>query len=319
MLVLIALLSALVLALAGTAAFLALRLRALEKGGEGEPPHAVQSDHGETAGLERAERLCMEIKRSLTHICTAAPSEIPGLSVERIRLMCTDTLKEQVNAVLRAGRGFAREMDEGDRTRFDEWTGRLASLRDEVRQIEQALMPVFKTWSRGTAVSFDPYEQRLTAVSRRLEELRRDAQAMLYAAAEKRGSETLSVPERIRRSAAPVSDPDVRAAADGLEALARQHYDALERQTKARVGSYYFETLELVLGELSRAEQAGEDTRTRVQLSLRVIRVLSDVIAAGRQAQCEIQERTLKAEVDALERLAALRGDAEPGVSEFLQ
>lgn len=314
MLVLIALLSALVLALAGTSAFLALRLRALKKAGDGELQHAARPDHGETARLERAEQLCMEIKRSLTHICTTAPSEIPGLSIERIRLLCTDTLKEQVNAVLRAGRSFAREMDEGDRTQFDEWIGQLTSLREEVRQIEQVLMPIFKTWSRDTAVSFDPYEQRLTAVSRRLEELRRDAQALLYAAAEERRTdETLSVPERIRRAAAPVSAPDVRAALDGLEALARQHYDSLDRKTQDHVGDCYLQTLELVLGELSRAEQAGEDTRTRAQLSLRVIQVLSHVITAGRQVQREISERSLEAEVVALERLATLRGDTEPG------
>lgn len=310
MLVLIALLSALVLILAGTAVFLALRLHALKKAGEGEQPHAAQLDLGETARLERMEQMCMDIKRSLTHIGSTAPSEIPGLSIERIRLLCTDTLKEQINAVLRAGRSFVRERDEGDRTQFDEWAGQLASLREEVRQIEQALTSIFKTWSRSAAVSFDPYEQRLTAVSRRLDELRRDAQTLLYIAAEERRTgETLSVSERIRKAAASVRNPDVCTALNGLETLLRQHDDVLDRQVKARLESDYLQTLELVLGELRRAEQAGENTDAKVRLSLRVICVLSNIVSAGQQTQHEISERSLEAEVVAMERLAVLRGD----------
>ena len=317
---LIVLLSALVLVLAGTVVVLARRLRVLKKGGKETNPRGAQPENTETAALrqqqERTAQFCMDVKRSLTHIHTTAPSAIPGLSIEHIRLLCSDELKGRVNAVLDSFQtGFsdrlAQRMDERDHVRLDELIGQLSSICEDVRQVDEALTPIFKTWSRDSTVSFDPYEQRLTAVSRQLEELHQEVQNLLCAIAEKQGMGeiALSVPERIAQASCSVSNPDVRTALNGLETLARQHYDSLDQRTKARVESYYLQTLELVLGELGRAEQAGENTDTRAQLSIRVIRVLSNLIAAGQQTQREISERSLEAEVVALERLAALRGD----------
>ncbi|MGN1003670.1 MAG: hypothetical protein ACI4O5_02445 [Oscillospiraceae bacterium] len=319
------LLSALVLVLAGTVTVLALRLRALKKGEEAAA-HSAQPESTEAAplrcGREEAARLGVDVKRSLTHIHTAAPSAIPGLSIERLRLLCADELKKRVNAVLGAFQnGFpdrlAQGMDGQDLARYDELLGRFASITKEVKYLDETLTPIFKAWSRDSAVSFDPYEQRLTDISRRLKEMHQQVQDLLRAISEKQEMrETpLPVPERIGKAASSVSDPGVRAALTGLETQARQHYDALDRQTKARVESYYLQTLELVLGELGRAEQAGENTDTRAQLGLRVIRVLSNILTAGQQTQSEISERSLEAEVAALERLAALRGDDAQGYS----
>ena len=323
---LIVLLSAFVLALSGAVVILARRLHAAEKGGGTVKPRSAQPERAEVAVLrqqrERAARLCMDIKRSLTHIHTTAPSAIPGLSIEHIRLLCADELKDRVHAVLSSFQnGFtdrlAQGMDGRDFARLDELIGLLASISEDVRQMDEALAPLFKTWSRGSTIPFDAYEQRLAAVSQRLEELHQQVQALLRSVSGKRKTDeaVLSAQERIRQASLRVSDPKVRAALDGLEALVREHYDALERQTKARVESYYLETLELALEELSRAEQAGEDTNTRAQLSIRVIQVLSHVVTAGQQAQREISERSLEAEVVALERLAVLHGDDVQGDS----
>ena len=327
---LIVLLSALVLALTGTVVVLALQLRAAKKGRKGEEPRGVQPENEESAALrqrrERTVQLCMDIKRSLTHIHTTAPSAIPGLSIERIRLLCTDELKGRVNAVSNTFQnGFtdrlAPGMDERDFARLDELLDRFVSITEDVKHLDETLTPIFKAWSRDATASFDPYEKRLTDVCRHLNELYQEAQNFLHAVSEKRGmcETVLSVPERIGKAAASVSDPDVRAALTGLETQARQHYDSLDQRTKARVESYYLQTLELVLGELGRVEQAGENTNTRAQLGLRVIRVLSNILTAGQQTQSGISERSLEAEVTALERLAALRGDAVPGITDSLQ
>lgn len=323
---LIVLLSAFVLALSGAVVILARRLHAAEKGGGAVKPRGAQPENTKAVVLrqqrERAARLCMDIKRSLTHIHTTVPSAILGLSIEHVRLLCADELKDQVNAVLNSFQnGFtdhlAQGMDERDFARLDERIGRLSSISEDVRQVDEALAPLFKTWSRDSAVPFDSYGQRLTAVSQRLEELHQEVQELLRSVSGKRetGEAVLSVQERIRHASLWVSDPKVRAALDGLETLVREHYDALDRQTKARVESYYLQTLELVLEELGRAEQAGEDTNTRAQLSIRVIQVLSNVVTAGQRAQSEISERSLEAEVVALERLAALHGDDVQGGS----
>lgn len=318
---LIAALSACVLALSGTVVILACRLHGEKKSRGAAQAGPAQTEYPELAALrrqrERAERLCMDIKRGLTHINTAAPSAIPGLPIERIRLLCTDELKDRVNAVLGTFQGgftdrLAPGMDEGDFARLDALLNRLSAIAGEVKRLDETLAAIFRTWFCGSAVAFDPYEQRLTAVSRQLNELCREAQALLRAVSEKRGEGEAvhSAQERIRQASFLVSDPDVRAALAGLEALMRRHYDGLNRQTKARMETYYLQTLELVLRELGRAEQAGEDADTRIRLSIRVIRVLSNVVAAGQCTQSELSERSLEAEVTALERLAAMRGDA---------
>lgn len=327
---LIVLLSVLVLALAGTVVYQAFQLRAIERSGQAEKPCGTQTENPEYMLLrkrrEKAALLCMDLKRSLTHIHTTTPSAISGLSIERIRLLCTDELKERVNAVSNIFQNsfadqLAQEMDEGDFARLDELLGRLSSITEDVKQTDATLTPLFKSWSGGSTETIDSYAQRLTAVSQQVEELHQQAQALLRAVSEKRGAgETaLSVPERLRRVSASVSDPGVRAALTGLETQVRQHYDSLDQQTKTRFESYYLHTLELVLEELGRAERAGEDTDTRVQLGLRVIHVLSNVIDAGQQVQSEISERSLEAEVIALERLAAMHGEDGPGISDYLQ
>ncbi|MGM9607899.1 MAG: hypothetical protein ACI3XJ_10385 [Oscillospiraceae bacterium] len=319
---LIVLLSVLVMALAGTVVVLALRLRASKKGGEA----STQPENTEAAALrqrrEKAARLGMDVKRSLTHIYTTAPSAIPGLAIEHIRLLCADELKERVNAVLATVQnGFtdrlAPGMDERDLVRLDELLSRFASTTEDVKHLDKTLTPIFKAWSHGSTAAFDSYEQKLTDVSRQLKELNQEIQDLLCAISEKQETRetVLPVPERIGKAAVLISDPNVRAALNGLESQARQHYDLLDQRTKARVESYYLQTLELVLGELGRAEQAGVDTDTRARLSIRVIRVLSSIVAAGQQAQRELSERSLEAEVVALERLAALRGDTQQGSS----
>ena len=313
---LIVLLSVLVMALAGTVVVLALRLRASKKGGEA----STQPENTEAAALrqrrEKAARLGMDVKRSLTHIYTTTPSAIPGLSIEHIRLLCADELKERVNAVSTTVQNgvtdrLAPGMDERDLVRLDELLSRFASTTEDVKYLDKTLTPIFKAWSPESTPTFDSYEQKLTDISRQLKKLNQEIQDLLCAISEKQETRktVLPLPERIGKAAASVSDPDVRGALNGLETLVRQHFDSLDRKTKARVDSYYLQTLELVLGELGRAERAGEDTDTRARLSIRVIRVLSNVIAAGQQAQREIDERSLEAEVVALERLAALRGD----------
>lgn len=321
-------LSMLVLALSGGVAVLSVRLHRLQKKLAGPCPTPVQGGSAQAGTLgkrrERAAQLSIEIKRALTHVCATIPSAIPGLSIERIYLLCSGELKDKAAAVSNTlGNGFSdrllQGMDGHDFKLLDEYIDRLSAIAEEIKDIDLTLAPVFKAWSGGSTAVFDGYEQRLAAVALQLDELQTAAQALLHSAAARgETGAVLSVPERIRKASSAVNDPNVRAAMNDLELLARRHYDALDRQTKARVESYYLDTLELVTGELKRAEQAGENTGRRAQLCVRVIRVLCNIITAGQLARREISDRNLEAEVAALERLAAVRGDTAKGTDSVL-
>ena len=320
---LLVLLSILVLILSGAVAILGFQLRAAKKSRREAVFSPIQNENTGIAILrqkrEKAARLCMDIKRSLTHIHTTIPTAIPGLSIERVRLLCADELKDKVTAVSNIfGKGFpdqfASVMNKQDLALLDKHLNQLTSIAKDVKQIDFTLTTVLKTWSDSSTAAFDDYEARLTAISRRMNELHKAVSSLVSLIAEKSGAGEAvpSVQQRIRQASMEVAAPKVRASMADLEMLVQKHYDDLDGQTKVRIESYYLETLELVLGELGRAEQAGEDTQTREELSIRVIHVLSDIFSAGQQVQREISERNLAAEVAALERLAAMRGDVSP-------
>lgn len=320
---LLVLLSILVLILSGAVVILGFQLRAAKKSRREAVFSPIQNENAGIAILrqkrEKAARLCMDIKRSLTHIHTTIPTAIPGLSIERVRLLCADELKDKVTAVSNIfGKGFPDQfvsvMNKQDLALFDKHLNQLTSIAKDVKQIDFTLTTVLKTWSDSSTAAFDDYEARLTAISRRMDELHKAVSALVSLIAEKSGAGEAvpSVQQRIRQASIEVTAPKVRASMADLEMLVQKHYDDLDGQTKVRIESYYLETLELVLGELGRAEQAGEDTQTREELSIRVIHVLSDIFSAGQQVQREISERNLAAEVAALERLAAMRGDVSP-------
>ncbi len=169
-----------------------------------------------------------------------------------------------------------------------------------------------KSWTGGDAGAFAPYEQRLAAVSRKFDGLPSVMQRFWASSAQIPGS-ARTVQARIRRAAAPVETPYVLTALEGLESLIARHYDALDGPTKARVEAHYLQTLELTLEELGRAEQGGEDPAGKAALCLRAVGVVSQVLSGGGRARREQTQRNLEAEVTALERLAALRGDVPGG------
>lgn len=316
----VVILSALVLALSGVTVVLGARLHGVKKSKKEVQSPPAPEESARAAVLrkktEAAAEQCREIKRSLIHICAVMPAGIPGLSIERVRLLCAGELKDAAAALcstLENGCSdrLAPAMGPQELELLDTELSRLAAITEEVKNMDQVLTLRFKSWSVHASAAFDDEAQKLAAISRELDALHQKLQTCLLSASQKlRASGTMpSAEDRIRSASRAVSDPTVRAAMADLELLARRSYDGLDRQTKARLGSHYLGTLELVTGELGRAEQAGEDTETRIALSLRVIQVLSDVFAAGRQAQCEGRERDLEAEVTALERLTAMRGE----------
>ena len=106
----------------------------------------------------------------------------------------------------------------------------------------------------------------------------------------------------------------VLTALENLEALILRHYDSLDGQAKTRLEADYLPTLELTLRELGQTERDGGDIGPKAALCLRAVNVLSQVISDGRQVRQEWTERSLEAEVAALERLAAMRGDMGGGI-----
>ena len=123
-----------------------------------------------------------------------------------------------------------------------------------------------------------------------------------------------AVEARIRQAAAPVETAYVLTALEGLETLILRDFDGMEEQVRARLEGEYLQTLELTLRELARAERDGGDVGAKAALCLRAVNVLSQVISENRRVRQEWDGRSLEAEVAALERLAAMRGDTAGGM-----
>lgn len=280
-------------------------------------PAAARTNYGEeplmlTKKQERLEQLCGSIRRSLTAIHVAVPSSITGLSMERIRLLCGDELKDKAAAAAKASRALfsgktAGALAEKDLNILDEYADGLSDIEAELLGLENTLIPAMKAWQGGDTDLFAPYERRLAALSRRFDQLPPVLNRFLCSTACRSGAQMVQA--RLRQAAAPVETPYVLTALDNLEALVLRHYDGLEEQTRTRLESSYLQTLELTLGELAQAEREGTDADGKAALCLRAINVLTQVISDSSRARQEWSRRSLEAEVEALERLAAMRGD----------
>lgn len=266
---------------------------------------------------ERMEGLCGEIRRSLTAIHTAIPSAITGLSMEQIRLLCGDELKDKAAGVSSAVKALfsgrnAEMLGKKDPSVLDEYIDGLASIGAELLELEHTLIPTMKSWSGGDAGVFEPYEQRLAAVSQKFDGL--SAVMRRFFSSTVCDSGGRAVRARLQQAARPVETAYVRTALESLEVLILRYYDFLDSPVKERLEADYLQTLELTLWELGQAERDGGDAGGKAALCLRVINVLSQVISDNLQARREWSERSLEAEVAALERLAAMRGDIAGGI-----
>ena len=266
---------------------------------------------------ERLELLCAAIRRSLTAIHTAIPSSITGLTMEHIRMLCGDELKDKAAGTAKAVRELfsgrnADSLREKDLSLLDEYAGSLSSIAGELLELEHTLIPAMKTRRGEDAGCFEPYEQRLKAVSRSLDELPGLMRRFLSSTACTSGAR--AVQARLRQAARAVETAYVLTALETMEARMLRYYDSLDGPVKARVEDDYLPTLELTLHALGQAEQDGEDVGGKAALCLRVINVLSQVISDSLRTRREWDGRSLESEVVALERLAAMRGDVADGV-----
>ena len=266
---------------------------------------------------EQLELLCTEIRRSLTAIHTAIPSSITGLSIEHIRLLCGDELKDKALEISRIVKGLssnrnAELLKTKDPGVLDEYAQGLSSIGSQLGDIAHTLIPAMKSCPGGDVGDFTPYEQQLTAVSQKFDDLAPVMQRFLHSTACNEGA--LAVQARVQQAAKPVETAYVLTALASLDALILRHYNSLEASVKARLESDYLPTLELTLGELGQAEQDGGDVGVKAALCLRVVNMLSQVISDSSRARQEWSGRSLEAEVAALERLAAMRGDITDGM-----
>ena len=276
---------------------------------------------------ERLEELCGDIRRTLTAIHTAIPASITGLTMERIRLLCGDELKDKAaRAAKSAGALFsgrnAGALQNRDLGVLDEYLDGLSAIAQRLQEVERALMlkfvvqiaaaliPAMKSRRDGDIGGFEPYEQALAAASQEFDALAPVLERFLHSAA----SGAHAVRARLRKAAAGVETGYVLAALDNLEGLVLRQYDSLEERTCVRVEADYLQTLELTLRELSQAEREAGDVGGKAALCLRAVNVLLQVVSEGGQARREWTDRSLEAEVEALERLAAMRGDAAGSV-----
>lgn len=282
-------------------------------------PQHIQEEGAQalTGRRERLEHLCAEIRRSLTAIHIGIPASITGLAMERIRLLCGDELKDKAAGASNACKVLFSSRNAGllekkDLSILDGYADVLSSIAEELLDLERTLIPAMKACPGGDAGGFEAFEQRLAAVSRRFDEL--DPIMQRFWSSTASSSCVQAVRGRIQKAAALVETPYVLTALENLESQVLQYCDALEEQTAARLESDYLQTLELTLHELARAEQGGGDVDRKAALCLRVVNVLSQVISDSGQARREWNRRSLEAEVEALERLAAMRGDIAGGL-----
>lgn len=273
-------------------------------------PRRDPGEDGPARRQECLEALSGDIRRSLTAIHTAIPSSMTGLTAERIRLLCGDELKDRAAGTAKASRSLFGEKAgplQGKDTRLlDEYTDGLSAIAGELRELEDALVPTMRSWPGGDASGLEPYARRLAALSGKFDALPALLRRFLESTACFGGD---AVADRLRQAARDVGTPYVLTALDGLEALILRDYDSLEEQTRTRLEADYLQTLELTLEELGRAEREGGDPAAKAALCLRAVNVLSQVISDNSRVRQEWNERRLEAEVAALERLAALRGD----------
>lgn len=264
---------------------------------------------------ERLEELCGDIRRTLTAIHTAIPASITGLTMERIRLLCGDELKDKTaEAAKSAGALFssrnAGALQNRDLGVLDEYLDGLSAIAQRLQEVERALIPAMKSRRDGDNGGFEPCEQALAAASQEFDALAPVLERFLHSAA----SGAHAVQARLRKAAAGVETGYVLAALDNLEGLVLRQYDSLEERTRVRVEADYLQTLELTLRELGQMEREAGDVGGKAALCLRAVNVLLQVVSEGGQARREWTDRSLEAEVEALERLAAMRGDAAGSV-----
>lgn len=280
------------------------------------PPELQESAPGMPAELLRTrgrlESLWAQVRRSLTSIHTAIPSSITGLTMERIRLLCGDELKEKAMGAAAACRALFSEpwgglLDKKDGSLLDEYADALSAVAEELAELERTLIPAMKAHRGGESGGFEEDARRLAAVSQRLDDLGPMLERFLRSTACQ--SSAQRVRTRLRQAAAPVETPYVRTALENLEQQILQYWDGMEEPSAARLEADYLQTLELTLRELRQAEEAGEETSGRAALCLRAVNVLSQVISDSGRLRREWSRRSLEAEVEALERLAAMRGD----------
>lgn len=281
------------------------RYAKIEGACEGGPTVLVQKQ-------KRLEHLCAEIRQSLTSIHIAVPSSIAGLTMERIRLLCGDELKDKAMGVSSACKALFSERGgnmpkEKDFNILEKYVDSLSAIAAELLDIEHTLVPTMKSYQGTESDDFAPYEQRLTAVSQSFDELAPVMRQFLNSTS--CGSHAQSVQERIQKAGRLVETPYVLTALENLEKLVLRYWDVLEEQAAARLETDYLRTLELTLQELGQAEREGGEINGKAALCLRVINVLSQVLSDSGQLWQEWSRRSLEAEVAALERLAAMRGD----------
>ena len=227
-------------------------------------------------------------------------------------MLCGDELKDKAAGVAKAFRELfsSRNADmvrEKDLGLLDEYTGSLSSIAGELLELEHALVPAMKAWRGEDAGCFEPYAQRLAAVSRNMDELPGLMRRFLSSAA--CGSGARAVRARLQQAVRGVGTAYVLTAFETMEERMLRYYDCLDGPTRSRLEGDYLPTLELTMQALGQAEQDGEDVDGKAALCLRVINVLSQVISDSLRSRQEWSERSLESEVAALERMAAMRGD----------
>ena len=144
---------------------------------------------------KRLEGLCARLRQSLTAIHVAIPASITGLTMEHIRLLCGDELKDKARGVSDACQRLFSQRNgsmwqKKDSTILNSYADGLSSIAEELLDLEQTLIPAMKSCQSAASEDFVPFEQRLAALSRRFDELAPVMQQFLHSTAPGGGGQT---------------------------------------------------------------------------------------------------------------------------------
>ena len=115
---------------------------------------------------KRLEGLCARLRQSLTAIHVAIPASITGLTMEHIRLLCGNELKDKARGVSDACQRLFSQRNGGmwqkkDATILNSYADGLSSIAEELLNLEQTLIPAMKSCQSAASEDFVPCEQAL--------------------------------------------------------------------------------------------------------------------------------------------------------------
>lgn len=256
-------------------------------------------------------------RTALSHIVNKMPAQAGGAATTRIYTLCSDALREKVSRVVKdfdacKGPTVEKVLDREDRRRlyfcFKDF-GVAAAMSEH---LDRALCLLYEAWADDNP-SLTTVLSKLASFERQLDNIHCGLQSALCQIANRQlgvpGAEALSAAEHLSVMSEGIREPAIREALGFLSARLAACYSKLSPSLQSRMDGQYLPMLGSALDDFIRAEAEGKDLKQRKDICLRAIAVIDEVLAVNQAERDREIQRRVEVEVDALDRLTALRGD----------